>query len=266
MFRSEFRADTAWGQGTGVLKRYEIRAPILPGPLATLGGAVGLVHVDRCSLLLSIGGGQLRAPRSALLEHVKANARHLLQRGRDNPVDRIERMITWLETEYRNGLLVDAFVTASLLVVVSDKEVWTWTVGPVGVASGARTAVQFRSVDFRYPVLRALGILKPASFQFPATEPLDQASSVCCVGTPNGYERLVMELEKGGIVIALDRGCLPYGPLPKVPVPVKSIWELDAAWKHGLAGLAVAVGSFGIEDLGLPEEWKVMEIQEPMQG
>jgi hypothetical protein len=175
------------------------------------------------------------------------------------PAEYMANVVSWLEQEQRSGSLEHSYTTATLVVAVSDSEAWTWLVSPHGLVHGRPDGVVFGSTDLRYPVLRRLGFMTEPAFRFPATGPGDQASSICCLGTPAGYERIVTHFAPGAVVVALERGSLPFGPWPEQPIALKSLWGMDAAWRHGLRGIGVALGVVGVQDLELPEGWHVRE-------
>ncbi|MBA3562332.1 MAG: hypothetical protein H0W35_06405 [Actinobacteria bacterium] len=143
---------------------------------------------------------------------------------------------------------------------MSETEVWTWLVSPHGVVHGSSDAMVFASTDVRYPVLRRLGVMREPAFMFPGTEIGDKSSSIFCIGTPNGYETIRTLVGRKEIVVALDRGTLPFGPLSAEPIALPSLWEMDAAWRHGRRGIAVALGRVDGRELGLPDTWNVCDV------
>jgi hypothetical protein len=178
--------------------------------------------------------------------------------------DQIGKLVSWLELERESGFLERSYITASIILAVSDREVWTWLVSPHGLIQGTPDQMSVRSTDLRYPVLRRLGLMREAAFAFPGADAGEQATSIMCIGAPNGYESIRSRLERNSLMIALDRGTLPFGPIPTEPVPLTSLWEMDAAWKHGLIGRAIALGGISPDALRLPEAWQIREV--PLQN
>jgi hypothetical protein len=80
------------------------------------------------------------------------------------------------------------------------------------------------------------------------------------------YERIRTHLEPGELVIALERGGLPFGPWPEHPIALESLWGMDAAWKYGLAGRGVVLGQVKAADLALPRDWQVREAPMGLAG
>jgi len=106
--------------------------------------------------------------------------------------------------------------------------------------------------------------MQQPAFPFAGTEAADQASSIFCVGTQAGYERIRTHVGAGEALIAFERASLPFAPWPTQPIRLHELWAMDAAWKYGLMGRAVVLGDAKIGDLVLPHDWKVREV--PLQG
>ena len=170
-------------------------------------------------------------------------------------------MIGWLEAEYRSGYLQRSFTTAILLIAVSDGEVWVWLVSPNGIAHGSPTSMVFASTDLRHPVLRELGLIGTRPYTPPpGLEISERASSMFPIGMSNGYETIRVQMAAGELMIAFEKACLPFGPWPATPIRLDELWELDAAWRHGLPGPAVVIGHVGPKDLSIPSGWRLREV------
>lgn len=258
--RMEFVGDPAWGLLSPTVRRFEITTPARSGPVLGISEVFGAVHVGRCSLVIRIGGGHLRASREDLLARIRTDAKDRLQHGSSTPVEHVERVVSWLEEEQRSGILEHSYSTASLIVAVSASEAWTWHVGPHGAACGSRTGIRFRSTDLRYPVLHRLGVLKPSALRSPGVFFREEASSIYCIGTPLGYEKLRMRMSVNEVVLVFEQGSLPFGPLTEDPIPIRALWDLEAAWKQGLQGMVIALGCVDTSTLDLPTEWHVSEV------
>lgn len=258
--RADFQEDSEWGPLSPGLHRYEIATPELLGPIHSISRTVGCVHTARASLILRIGGGHLQAPTEELLRTLIDKAPVRLAALTTGPAKFIANVVAWLEEEQRSGFLERSYTTATLLVVVSDSEAWTWLTSPHGLVHGRADGVVFRSTDLRYPVLRQLGVINEPAFRFPGAGAGDQASSICCVGAPDTYERIGTYIAPGEVVIALERGSLPFGPWPAHPIALDALWAMDAAWKHGLAGRGVVLGHAENSDLALPHDWQMREV------
>lgn len=258
---SDFIDDARWGRITSELKRYEIVTPLVQG---SSGGrseeGIGAIHGERSSLIVRIGGGHLRAPPAELLDRMRVVARDRLGALGDGPVDHVASVVAWLEAEQREGLLERSYTTATLLVAVDDAEIWSWHSGPHGLVRASAGNVRFASTDLRIPVLRALGAMPPRGYASAEIDRIDQSSSVFCMDTPDGYERIRARLAPAEFVIALDRGALPFGPWPREEVSLDDFWRLDAAWKHGEIGRAVAVGTASPDELRLPAGWRIQGV------
>lgn len=263
--RSEFDNSTTLGRTNG-LRRYEVAPPTVKGEIRGISEAVGCAHARRASLIARVGGGHLRGSREELLRRVLEEARLRLDATyarTQNANDQIAELVSWLERERESGFLERAYITATIILAVRDDEVWTWLVSPHGLVRGMLDQVFATSTDLRYPVLRRLGLMPQPAFAFPGADAGDAATSIMCIGAPNGYESIRTRLAQNEVVLALDRGTLPFGPLPTESVPLTTLWEMDSAWKHGLTGRAVALGYVPPDSLRLPEGWQIREI--PLQ-
>lgn len=255
--RSEFVENATWGPLSSKLRRYEIAIPATPGPSLNISDVIGCVHAGRSSLMVRIGGGHLKAPTSELLRRLVDEAPARLKVPSIGPAEYTRLIVSWLEREQRSGYLERSYTTATLLVAISDVELWTWLVCPHGLVHGSAKRIVFGSTDLRYPVLRRLGAMAEPAFKFPGTEVADQATSICCIGTRDGYEMIRTRLGSDEVVIALDRSTLPFGPWPERPISLDAFWQMEAAWKYGLSGTAVAIGCLQAQDLAVPEGWQV---------
>jgi hypothetical protein len=263
--RAEFDNNTVLAR-VGGLRRYEVEPPKVTGEIRGISEAVGCTHGPRASVIARVGGGHLRNSREELLGRLLEEARLRLDATcaqTQNASDQIAQLVSWLERERESGFLERAYITATIILAVSDDEVWTWLVSPHGLVQGTPDEVSATSTDLRYPVLRRLGLMQEPAFAFPGADAGDQATSIMCIGAPNGYESIRTRLARNELVIALDRGTLPFGPLPTAYVPLTTLWKMDAAWKHGLTGRAVALGCTAPDALRLPEGWQIKEI--PLQ-
>lgn len=258
--RSEFTEDRTWGP-LARARRYELSTPSVTGPIHGISETVGCVHGARSSLIVRIGGGHLRAPSVDLLRQVAQEAPSYLDAASDRPAEHVRTLVSWLEHQQQAGFLERAYLTATVIVAVSDEEVWVWLVSPHGIVHGSPDAMSFESTDLRYPVLRGLGLMQQAPFKFLGADAGDSASSICCIGTPDGYEATRTRLRPGELVIALDRGSVPFGPWPEHPISLNSLWEMDAAWRHGLPGQAIAFGDIHAANLRLTDGWTAREVQ-----
>ena len=102
--------------------------------------------------------------------------------------------------------------------------------------------------------------MKGPAFRFPGSDAGEQATSICCIGAPKGYETLRTELEPSEMLIAFERGSLPFGPWPTQRFSLDELWRMDAAWRHGLPGRGVAFGCVKADSLVLPEGWHMREV------
>lgn len=264
--RSEFENSTRLAH-LGRLRRYEVEPPTVTGEIRGISETVGCTHGRRASVIARVGGGHLRSSREELLRQLLEGARLRLDETyarTQNASEQIAEVVSWLEREKDSGFLERAYITATIILAVSDDEVWTWLVSPHGLVKGAPDNMSMTSTDLRYPVLRRLGFVQEPAFAFPGADVGDQATSIMCIGAPNGYERTRTRLGRNELVIALDRATLPFGPLPAESMPLSRLWQMDAAWKHGLTGRAVALGCIAPNALRLPEGWQIREIQ--LQG
>lgn len=263
--RSEFESATLLSQ-VERLRRYEVRPPFAAGEIRGISEAVGCTHARRASVLARVGGGHLLGSREELLARLLEEARSRLDASCARTPSAgalIGQLVSWLENERESGFLQRAYITASIILAVSDHEVWTWLVSPHGLIAGPPDQVTARSTDLRYPVLRQLGLIREPAFAFPGADAGENATSIMCIGAPKGYESIRTRLGENDLVIALDRATLPFGPLPTKSVPLARLWELDAAWKHGLVGRTIAMGCAPPDALRLPEGWTITEI--PLQ-
>jgi hypothetical protein len=174
--------------------------------------------------------------------------------------ERIQVVVSWLENEWGSGFLQRTYITATIVVAVSDDEVWTWLGSPHGAAHVHGGAASFVSTDLRYPVLRQMGLMRPPAYRFPGTDATDNASSIVCIGTPKGYECIRTRLSEGDLLLAFDRATLPFGPWPTEAISMEQLWSMDAGRRHGLIGRFIAVGSVAPDALQLPAGWRVIEI------
>lgn len=258
--RAEFTSSTELGALTGQLRRFEIVTPLISGPPHGISQHFGCVHTGRCSVLLRVGGGHLRAPAEDLLARLRDDLPAHLGSTNGHPAESIRGVVAWLEHEQRVGYLERAYVTATILFAVSDAEVWAWNVGPNGVLRGGPSGVFFESVDLRYPVLRRIGVMADSTHQWPGTDVAERASSIFAIGTPAGYEEVCGPLLGGQVFGVLDRGCLPFGPLPTTSITLERLWTMEAPWQYGLRGQAVLFGRCSAKELALPSDWRVEEV------
>ena len=258
--RTEFTVDSEWGPLSSALRRYEIATPEIPGPVDAISRTVGCIHAARASLIVRIGGGHLRAPTEEIFETLVDEAPAQLGAMASGPAEYVTKVVSWLEKQQQAGFLERSYTTATLLVAVSDSEAWTWLVSPHGLVHGRPGGVVFVSTDLRYPALRRLGVMNEPAFRFPGAEPGDKASSICCLGRPAGYEMIRTYLAPGEIAVALERGSLPFGPWPAQSVTLEALWAMDTAWRHGLAGRGVVLGTATASDLALPPDWQLREV------
>jgi len=170
----------------------------------------------------------------------------------DDPREHILRVAAWLENEVTSGRLARSYTTATLIVAVSDSEVAAWTMSPHGVMIASARDMTQLARDLRCPVLRELGMLDSPAFALPGTEWDDKARSVFCVGTPAGYEIVRAMTGANECTLALDRGALPFGPIP-ARIGTPDFWSRDAGWKHGVPGLGVMIGDLEPDALTLPD-------------
>jgi len=173
----------------------------------------------------------------------------------------VRAFVGWLEKEHEDGFLSRSYTTATLIIAVSDSIIWTWSFCPHGVAHGSPDEMRFVGTDLRNPQLRRIGVLERLVFDQPGIQAGDKASSIFCIGTPRGYEAIQLKVTPGQAVVALDRGAFPFGRLPSQPIPLTSLWIMDAAWKHGLPGNVVVFGHLRPDDINVPEDWSLHEVQ-----
>ena len=245
----------------GGLRRWEAsfagrcRSPVLVG-------LSGVGHARRASFLLGLGGAALPAPHGELLARLLEEAPRHLDVLEGGPAHTVERFVAWLEHERLHGFLSPrAHLTATLVLAVSDREVWTWHVSPHGVALGTLDAMEYRSTDRRYPALRALGEMPERETAFGRIALLDRLSAAGRLGAPETYESLRLPLGAGEVVACFDRTALPFGPLPTESTPLGSLWARDAGWKHGLgAAHVVLVSGAEVGELQLPRGWTLREV------
>jgi hypothetical protein len=263
--RSEFIADQPWGNSAGV-RRYEMATPLVEdvGETKSAMAAISDVacfHAARSSLILRVGGGHLRAPRDRILAELsKLAPSRLTTSGTAGPAHYVDRVVSWLEQEQQDGILERSYTTATLVVAVGNGEVWTWQASPHGLVHKYGQAFEFVGTDLRNPVLRAHGVIPPMTLNLPGAVTTDQASSIFCLGTPLGYERIRRTIEPGESVFAFERASLPFGPWPTERLPPAVFWRMDAAWRHGAPGRAVVVGYVAPQDLDPPIGWEMREV------
>lgn len=257
--RSEFPEDGLWGSLPSSMRRYEVRSP---PPHAPAGGrfipaTVGCVHGTRASLMVRIGGGHLVAPAEELLGRLQLEGPSRLDERHESPSAFFQAMVGWLELEHTEGFLRNSYTTASLLAATAGNEAWIWTMSPHGVATGSPTRMEFVTRDLRIPVLRDVGVVRK-DVTPPRMEPFARASSIFCIGTPQGYERRREVLGSRDLVALFEAGSLPFGPLSARSL--ESIWAQDAAWKAGENSRVIILGDCEEATLGLPSGWTVQEI------
>ncbi len=251
--RNEISESAAWGKLTERMYVHELATPTITGPLERSQESVGCIYFDRTVLLVRVSGGMLAAsPRQLVGELAKAG-RNLEQRE-PTPASRLRATVSWLEEQQREGLLHRSYSTASIIIIVSGEEVWSWHVGPHGTFSGTIDKLAFQSTDARMPVLYERGVPTPA-FRPPDSELRDNATSVFNIGSPAGYECVRHEVGPNSVIVEADRGTLPFGPLSEGSWSFKELCEKDAAWRHGLPGRALVVGR--MQALELPPGWEV---------
>jgi len=259
--RREF-SNAEWGDVSTSTRRYVLIPPrVAPKPTTGgLAGAAGVAHSDRCSLLLWVAGGHLWGSHQVVVAAAVQQAQERLRTRTSKPMDLLHEIVAWLEQEHQDGVLKGAYSTASLIAVVSDEDLWSWHTSPHGLACGLVNALRFCSTDLRTPILRAHGQLPVRAWSSPGAHLADAASSIFCVGTPDGYEEIRCSLGNGEIAMAFDRACLPFGPWPEFPWAPRSLWEMEAAWNYGLPGHTLVLGRIEIEDLSLPAGWQATEV------
>jgi hypothetical protein len=258
--RDEASDHAPWESLSEPVFVHELETPTVAGTLARAEEVAGCLYFDRMVVLVRVSGGMLVAsPRRLVTELAGAGAR--LRQRHESPALHLRATVSWLEEEQRDGLLRRSYSTASILIVVSSDEVWSWHVGPHGTFSGTIESVSFRSTDARIPVLYEHGASRPA-FRAEDSELRDRASSVFAIGTPAGYECTRQELDADSLVVEADRGALPFGPLDRT-WPFPELWEQDAAWRHGLPGRALVVGRRPRLDVPTGWEIRTSELRDP---
>jgi hypothetical protein len=251
--RNEISESAAWGKLTERLYVHELATPTVTGPLERSQESVGCAYFDRTVLLVRVSGGMLAAsPRQLVAELAKAG-RKLAER-QPTPASQLRATVSWLEEQQREGLLHRSYSTASIIIVVSGQEVWSWHVGPHGTFFGTVDKLSFQSTDARMPVLYERGVPMPA-FRPQDSELRDKATSVFNIGSPAGYECIRHEIGANSLIVEADRGTLPFGPLSDASWSLKDLCEKDAAWRHGLPGRALVVGH--MQAVELPPGWEV---------
>ncbi len=257
----EFDEATRWGELSGRLRRFVVRPTVVdPDQSRFLAGAAGVRNANRCSLSLWVTAGHLRATHQEICHEALTAATERLSSHAETPAKQVRNIVSWLESELDSGLLERAYVTASLVLAVADDDVWVWLAGPNGLVCGPGESVRVRSSDLRMPVLRQHGVMPPPARSSTEMELIDGMSSIFCIGTPHGYEEVRCRIGAGSVMVALDRGCAPFGPWPTGSFSLQSMWARDAGWLHGFAANAVAVGDIGHEGLALPDNWAAEEV------
>jgi hypothetical protein len=252
--RNELSEIAAWGKMTKRLYVHELATPAMSGSLERSQESVGCAYFDRTVLLVRVSGGMLAAsPRHLVAELAKAGKK--LEQRQPTPARQLRATVSWLEEQQREGLLHRSYSTASIIITVSNEEVWSWHVGPHGTFSGTVEMLSFQSTDARMPVLYEHGVPKPA-FRAADSELRDKATSVFNIGSPAGYECIRHEVGATSLVVEADRGALPFGPLTRTRTwSLRELCEHDAAWRYGLPGRALIVGR--LPELQLPTGWEV---------
>lgn len=255
---SSFPEPGSWEPLARTLRRYEVRSPEpRDGPKGRfLSSTVGCIHGTRASLVVRIGGGHLVAPPEDLLERLRREGPSRLDQLDETPSAFFRAMIGWLELEHAEGFLHNSYTTASLVAAAAGTKVWIWTMSPHGIASGTPARMEFVSRDLRIPVLRDTGVVRK-DVTPPTMEPFAKASSIFCVGTPQGYERRSLVLGSRDLVAVFEAGSLPFGPLSARTL--QSIWTADAARNEGENSRVIILGDCDIATLGLPPGWTVEE-------
>lgn len=262
--RSEHDEDAVWSSLTGTLLRYEIRTPPSRAAFQNPEESSGCIHFGRLSLLLRIArGGHLSSSPSQVMEKTLEKAKAVLEKcaNTSRPSDAFKQVISWLEHEQESGFLSQCYTTATIVAVVGDKDIWSWHTSPQGIVSGSKDSLHFKSTDLRYPELIRQGLMKSSPLQLEDTEIRDKASSVFCLGTQDGYEFLRQKLgSEVCVFLALDRALLPFGSWPAVAVSSADLWSMDSAWRHGMAGIGLFIGSKKVDFFELPTELNILEL------
>lgn len=258
--RHEFTENRRWGAVSPGLRRLLlVRPQMLNSSTLTLRGAVGAAHSGRCTLLLWVTGGHLAASYEEIAAAAASRAALRLEARAQTPGRQVKALVSWLESQQTSGLLRRAYVTASLAVVVDDKEIWVWHSSPHGAMCGPLQGLKVRSTDLRMPTLRRMGLLPARAASSRELQLIDNLSSVFCVGTPHGYEELRCEIGMDRSALVFDRASLPFGPMSGAPLPLPDVWRREAGWRLGLPAQVLAIGNIATVDLALPRGWCLEE-------
>lgn len=261
--RHEFTESRQWGEVSPRLRQILMVRASTRDRLYGVSGATAVAHAGRCTLLLWVAGGHWPAPYQEVATATAAAAGSSLEVRENSPTQQVKKVVSWLEEQWTSGLLKNLYVTASLVLVVDDHEVWVWHTSPHGVMCGPLDCLQVGSTDLRRPMLRALRVVRASSAwtsSDPDAEVMANMSSIFCVGTLDGYEELRCDVGRDQAVLVFDRASLPFGPFSEEPIPMAAVWSRDAGWKHGLAARAVAIGAIEVEELLLPDGWQFEEL------
>jgi hypothetical protein len=255
----DFTRDVSWGVLRNAFRRFEIVTPQQLVDETFIPRTVGCIHSARSSLLVRIGGGHLRAAGDELLRQLELNAASILSRNDMRPIDYVSAIVRWLEVETSGGLLENAYVTATLVVAISDSIVWTWSMSPHGVVRVDTCRATLVSTDLRYPILEQFGIRPPPVFSS-GDAIRNAASSIFCIGAPAGYEEIETIVSGDAFALVLDRAMLPFSPWPSEPILMDSLWSTEGAWQHGIGGMGLAVGHLDGRQLKTPSDWRVRDV------
>ena len=189
--RRDFTEGREWGEVSPGLRRFLLARPRTPDARpGGLVGATGVAHSSRCTLLLWVAGGHIPASHEEVAAAATAAAASSLQVRSQSPRHQVQEVVSWLENQQASGLLRNAYVTASLAVVVDDQEVWVWHTSPHGAMCGPLDGLRVSSTDLRTPTLRDLSVLPAPTLSSSDAQFVDNLSSIFCVGTPDGYEEV----------------------------------------------------------------------------
>lgn len=143
----------------------------------------------------------------------------------------------------------------ALCCFVSDVSVFVWRVGSNGVWHGRQNGLACTSEDHRTASLIAHGVVKPSPVDTPTARASQKVTSLFNVTTTGAWETALHSLDRNEVLILLNRGAHPFGPLPSDNVSMSELFALDAAWRHGFPSHGVVTAHDNLFDNGLTESW-----------
>jgi hypothetical protein len=212
---------------------------------------------ERLTAVFAISGSHTSEPMADVAARVVEEVGWQGVDGR-SPADYVGGFIDVVVEAARRRPMHNCLVGMALCVLVSDDLGYLWRVGSNGIWVGPPTQLRSIGTDHRKAALVRAGKASPSPIQTPLARLTEEVSGVFHLQTPDACEAQLVTMRPGDVVLLLNKGAQPFGPLPSEAITAAALFQRDAGWKHGLRSHGVAVTRSAGQQTGWPGSVRIL--------